>query len=456
MSQEKPLGLDDQLIVWKALSRSLPVGGADQSFWWKLTGRHLAILMHEAGYSVDRQIESLLFHYFTIVPRLGPQPKHATPGWVSRIGGHGSDGTPIGYSWRWGNGNVAPSISHFVEPIGALTGTPADLLNEVAATELLWEVGKIFPDTDLSLFWKLAPKFKPDMTNDAAPRTSSVLIGFDMAPWSSTVGLTTNIYPRAPKHANELKNVIADAMRGRYGNDVCLDSLNALYDFLAADSDGIQLVPQGTIGIDCSRAYSAGIKCAAVTSSSSFDHIAAIMTLGGRNTVSSKVIDQLHDLWYTLRGLESDFPTSAQLPVLGNVALNGHGTMGRSGSSNPPPLSFHFNVLHQPSATVVKAYFEVGDHAKSDMAAAKVLTGFMERQGWGHQTNAFLSAFQGLLSAKEMYSRSGVLGYISVAIEEGELDISSYINPLAYRRFDEIRADLDKSSIIRQRRSRFE
>jgi DMATS type aromatic prenyltransferase len=174
------------------------------------------------------------------------------------------------------------------------------------------------------------------------------------------------------------------------------------------------------------------------------------MTLGGRNPVPSKAIDQLHELWYTLRGLEADFPTSAQLPSHESIAVNG------GGIPDPSLLPFHFHIQAQPASTVVKAYFEVGDHAKSDIAAAKTLTGFLERRGRGGKTKDYLNAFQGLLSLKELHTRSGVQGYISVGFEKGELDITSYINPLAYRRFDEIKADLNKSTIVRQRRSRFE
>jgi DMATS type aromatic prenyltransferase len=406
--------------------------------------------MHEAGYPVDRQIESLLFHRFTIVPRLGPQPEHATPGFMSRIGGCRSDGTPIGYSWRWGVGDATPTTSTFVEPVGALTGTGADPLNEAAATELLWQLGKILPEADLSLFWKLAPKLKASMTDEGTPQRSSMLVGLEMAPTSSIVGLTTNIYRQAPKQVGGFGNVMAEAMRDSYGANIRLDSLNAVCDFMTSDPDGSQLILRGTIGIDCSRAQDAGIKCYAGTCNTSFDHIAAIMTLGGRNPVPSKAIDQLRELWYTLRGLEADFPTSAQLPSHESIAVNG------GGIPDPSLLPFHFHIQAQPASTVVKAYFEVGDHAKSDIAAAKTLTGFLERRGRGGKTKDYLNAFQGLLSPKELHTRSGVQGYISVGFEKGELDITSYINPLAYRRFDEIKADLNKSTIVRQRRSRFE
>ena len=405
------------------------------------------MLMHEAGYSVDRQIEYLIFHRFMIVPNLGPQPTRAKPWFMSHVGGCVGDGTPIGYSWRWGVGNDTPYIRSFVEPIGALTGTEADPSNQVATTEFLWELSKMLPEADLSLFWKFAPKLRPNLMDEATPQKSAMLVGLEMAPGSNTVGLMAYIYPQAaPSQVSELNNVMAKAMRDAYGGDICLDSLNAVCDFMTTDSDGSQLIPRGTIGIDCGRPQDAGIKCYVVTHSTSFDHIAAIMTLGRRNPISAEMIDQLRELWYTLRGLEANFPTSAQLPSNKDVTVNEGGG----------PIPFQFNIFSQHSLTSVKAYFRVGDHAKSDIAAAKALTGFLERHGRRRYTKAFLNVLKGLSSTEELQTRRGAQGYISVAFKKGELDITSYINPQVYRRFNEIKADLNKATVVRQRRSRFE
>lgn len=41
-------------------------------FWWRLTGYHLALMIDAAGYSVQKQYETLLFHYHWIVSKLNP------------------------------------------------------------------------------------------------------------------------------------------------------------------------------------------------------------------------------------------------------------------------------------------------------------------------------------------------------------------------------------------------
>jgi len=41
----------------------LPSRNHDQDFWWKVTGRQLAVLLEAAGYPIERQYNTLLFHY---------------------------------------------------------------------------------------------------------------------------------------------------------------------------------------------------------------------------------------------------------------------------------------------------------------------------------------------------------------------------------------------------------
>lgn len=49
------------------LSRLEPSRGASHAHWWKRTGPQLALMLKEAGYTVDKQFEVLLFYYHWIV-----------------------------------------------------------------------------------------------------------------------------------------------------------------------------------------------------------------------------------------------------------------------------------------------------------------------------------------------------------------------------------------------------
>lgn len=401
---------------------------------------------------MDRQIECLLFHLFTVVPSLGPQPTSTKPWFRSRVGGGAGDGTPIGYSWRWGVGDGTPYIRNFVEPIGTLTGMPADAFNEVATKEFLCKLGKVLPEADLSLFWKFGPHLRPNLVDEVIKQKSSMLVGLQMTPESHTIDLMAYLYPQVPVVASELlSKIMPKAMRDAYGADVCLDSLNVVCEFMATDPDGIQLIPRGTTGIDCCRPQDARVKCYVATRNTSFDHIAAIMTLGGRNPVPTEMMEQLRELWYTLRGLEANFPTSAQLPSTDeNIATNG---------GSPPGsylLPFYFDIQPGNAKPGVKAYFEAGNHCKSDMAVAEVITKFLERHGRGRHTKSFVNVLQGIVPVEELQTRRGIQAFISVAFKKGELDITSYFNPHIYRRFNEFKSELEETTVVTQRRSLFE
>lgn len=439
------------------MSRFLPVQDDNQSFWWEVTGRHVARMMHEAGYPVERQVELLLFHRFIVVPRLGPQPTSAQPSFRSRVAPGAGDGTPIGYSWRWGVGDSKPYIRHYVEPRGALTGTAADPLNEIAAKEMLWELGKILPTADLSLVWKFAAHLRPNLTDEATRQVSgsSMLVGLEWAPESNTVDVMAGLITRAPAQVTELlDNIIPKALRDAYGADVPLDCVDAVRDFIATDPHGQQLTVLGTTAIDCCKAEVSRFKFYVMTRNTSFDHIAAVMTLGGRKPAPSETIDQLRELWYQLKGLEADFPASAELPSPdGNGAVNGS---GGGKYNNPNGITFYFDIHPKYALPHVKVQIDVSKHAKSDMAAAEAVTGFLQRRGRGRDAQAYMNVLLGMVPAEELRTRRGLQAFFAFAIKNGEIDITSYFLPQVYRRFAEIKAELNKTTIVRQRRSLFE
>lgn len=63
------------LKVWNSLVKTClpPSENKDVEFWWRLTGYHLAAMIDAAGYSVEKQYETLLFHYHWIV---STEPHH--------------------------------------------------------------------------------------------------------------------------------------------------------------------------------------------------------------------------------------------------------------------------------------------------------------------------------------------------------------------------------------------
>lgn len=55
--------------AWAIVSQWLPPRSPDLHLWWQLTGLHLSYMVDAAGYSIEKQIEALLFHYHWIVSK---------------------------------------------------------------------------------------------------------------------------------------------------------------------------------------------------------------------------------------------------------------------------------------------------------------------------------------------------------------------------------------------------
>ncbi|KAF3481321.1 putative VrtC [Arthroderma uncinatum] len=446
-----------QLGVFNNVSRFLPDDDENHLFWWKTTGRHFARMIHEARYPEPRQVELLLFYRFVIAPRLGPKPTSAEPRFRSRVAPGIGDGSPIGYSWRWGTGRGSkPLIRHYIEPMGLLTGTAADPLNEFAAKEMLWHLGKIIPSASLPLAWKFAAHIRPNLTDEAARQAagSSMLVGLQCAPDSDSVEVMAGLMTKAPSQVKELLNTIFPrAMRDAYGEDASLDSLNIVREFIETDPHGRHLTMLGTTAIDCCSAESSRFKVYVTTNNTSFDHIAAVMTLGGRKPESPKSIAQLKELWYGLKGLEADFPTSSEPP---SVTVNGsaHGRAAGA-NANISGVTFYFDIHPKYPVLHVKLQVDVSKHAETDAAAIKAVTSFLERRGQGDDARAYMNVVHGMVTEKELDTRRGLQAFFAFAVKKGEIDITSYFLPQIYRRFAETQAEICPTSRS-QRRSRFD
>ena len=173
------------------------------------------------------------------------------------------------------------------------------------------------------------------------------------------------------------------------------------------------------------------------------------MTLGGRKAVPESSIAQLKEVWYGINGLEDTYPSTAELPTLyGSIADGGHAL--------PHGVSFYFDIHPKHALPDVKLQLDASKHAKSDLAAAEAASGFFERHGRAEGARAYMNMLQGIVSKEEMRTRRGLLAFFSFAFKQGEVDITSYFNPQCYRRYYEIRAELNGSPVVRQRRSLFE
>ncbi|KAJ6443401.1 C-1-tetrahydrofolate synthase [Purpureocillium lavendulum] len=437
-----------------SLARFLPQDDENHVFWWKTAGRHFARMMHEARYPEQRQVELLLFFRFVMAPRLGPKPSTSEPWFRSRVAPGVGDGSPIGYSWRWGTGGSKPLIRHYMEAMGPLTGTSADPLNEFAAKEMLCALGKIMPGVELPLAWKFAAHIRPSLVDEETRKAagSSMLIGLQCAPDAKDVEVMAGLMTKSPSQVRELLNTIFPrAMRDAYGEDAPLDSLHMVRDFLQTHPQGSHLTMLGTTAIDCCTADTSRFKVYVTTSTTSFDHIAAVMTLGGRKPESSQSLAQLKDLWYGLKGLDAGFPTSSEPPS------GLHGGSAVNGNANISGVTFYFDIHPKYPYPHVKLQVDVSKHSPSDISAIRAVMSFLERRCQGQDARAYLNVARGMVSDAELRTKRGFQAFYAFAFKKGEVDITSYFLPQIYRRFAETQGELSAPASPRlQRRSRFD
>jgi DMATS type aromatic prenyltransferase len=467
------LNYDSQLEIWKSLSTFLPNDNEDHQFWWKVTGRHVARMLHEAKYPVKRQVELLMFQRYHVVPRLGPRPTSSKPWFKSRIAPGIADGGPINYSWRWNVGNKKPYIRHYMEPIGELTGTPADPLNEVATRSMLHEMSQVFPSCDPTTFYTFANHLRPNLANQEVRRNftgSNMLIGLEMHPDSSVVDIMAALVTKDPSQVSRLfTEIFPAAMRDAYGPTASQSCLEMTRDFLQNDPDGQKLIATGVVAVDCCDAKTSRFKAYLVTRDLSFRHIARVMTLGGLKAISPGSLASLRELWYAINDLPTSHPDDAPPPPLSAslAAADPHGAnTGLKGT--PRGLTFYFDIHPKYKLPHIKMQLDVTKHSPSDHLAADAVCGYLQRRGRGDTAQAYLNMLRGMVPATELRqfrdpSQTGqaVQAYFALAFKDGEIDITSYVLPQVYGRYFHHWAEIggqskpSKGSPNGQRRSRF-
>ena len=60
--------------VWRKLTQYLPSRDPDTDFWWNYSGLHLALMLEEAEYAPEKQMEALLFFHHWGVSSAFPTP----------------------------------------------------------------------------------------------------------------------------------------------------------------------------------------------------------------------------------------------------------------------------------------------------------------------------------------------------------------------------------------------
>ena len=180
------------------------------------------------------------------------------------------------------------------------------------------------------------------------------------------------------------------------------EAFEVLLDFLKDDPDGSEL-HMLILGIDCVAPTKSRVNFYMRTPSTSFDHIAVIMSLGGRRKMNPEALAELEELWRAILGLHENFSSSAELPK------DLHCTSG---------VLFYFDIKPGCSTPDVKVYIPVRHYGKNDGSIASGLTIFLQERGRGRFLKQYTSMLRGFAEQQVLDSRTGLYTYISVGFQE--------------------------------------
>jgi DMATS type aromatic prenyltransferase len=373
-------------------------------------------MLYEAGYTIRSRTLLLLLYRFTVIPLLGPRPTSPTPRFRSAVNHGVGDGTPISYRWSWGTViQSQPQVFLFFEPIGALTGTMADSLNENAAKTAVLILAKIYPfGIDLSMLWTFAAYLRPHMTKHFTGKSAAGVMVLELhcrTDASVSASLSTQAPTELPKF---FRDVLPEALHGVYGV-VDLKPLNALQNFVTHHPLGRNLTILSTTGIDCLSLGDARVKCHAISKHTSPDHIEAVLTLGGAMSVSKDALAQLRELLTVMNG--SDLPDACHPPA------NAH-------TSSPTGISFIFEL--DPAYNMPRIHLEVDitKYARSAFHAVQAVSAFLTQRAQGRDAEAYMNVLHGILGEpygpmagtreQEINAWRGPQGSFTFSIEKGE------------------------------------
>ncbi|KAH6658481.1 dimethylallyl tryptophan synthase GliD1 [Truncatella angustata] len=432
MGAEQEVG---QFDVRKTLSGCLPRRDKDNDQWWNLTGKHLAILLEAAEYSLERQYAALLFHYHWTIPYMGEAPplNHTTPskGKASLA----LDGSSIEYSWKWNSLKSPPEVRYTIEPTGQWAGTELDPLNQHATRQMLHDLHGLLPGLENT--WS-SHFFASMFDHDNIQYVKEAAQGPKRR-------ATTNMAVELVKNGPIIKTYFLPQRLGQKG-PVPIEqwlgplrtlhpdspSRDAVLDFIAINAEGKTLVPFG-IGIDNIVPEKARIKWYFHTPHTSFNSVREIMTLGGKIAIPNmdNLFDQLRTLITSINGVPASFPDDKEVPSgseLDPVGSKKYSCVAEALSG----YLYYFDVCPGKELPEIKLYIPTQSYGPDDLSIARALIAWMDAQERGSYCEAYLTALQRLAEHRRLEDDKTLHTFVSCAFKKGEIDVTSYLGAEAF------------------------
>lgn len=384
-------------------------------------------MLHQAGYDQHVQYDSLIFYYYSIVPRMGSRP--TTDGKPQSFKSYTTDDfSPIEYSWSWEGLNKRPKIRFAIEAIGPESGLPADPFNKNMSMDLINHLHSASPGVDLQLFHHFWDTLLVK-TNDAEARKkintaaepgshrSSLFIACELGGPEMLVKVYFMPMLRALQAGQSRIETFKQSMHQLNHTITPFPALQPLFSYLATSPLGKQLELE-MISVDCISPSASRIKVYLRSQQTSFDAIRSILSLDGLLPIPNTSWTDLQAIYHLLFGLETSFPSTQDLSPCT------HSTAG---------MFYCFFARTTDKLPTTKLSLPVKHYGKNDRSVALGLATFLGERGRGEWAGNYLNMMEGMSAHRRLGEGLGLQTYISCQLEkEGGLGITSYLGPEIY------------------------
>lgn len=389
------------------------------NFWLDTMGKGLSILMEEAGYEQKVQEDGLSFFVQHVVPYLGPFPVKGRPRrWKSFMT---DDFSSLEYSWSW---ESSPRIRYSFEPVGTNAGTRADYFNRVRPLECADALSSVIPGSDWQLFQSFANTFfelKRDAslaveTNRRLSSPSSIFLAIEI-----DQGKTTAKAYLVPVRAEQTgQSRISVLTEGIERAPIKLPAYKMLEEYIWQRQATSPFFIIG-IAVDCVDPLVSKLKIYLRSQETSFDSVCSILSLGGSiKAWNSEAIGELWELWRLVLNLPPNRHSTSE-----NLETVTHETSG---------MLYNFDVQPNNILPTSKLYIPVKHYGQNDRMIAQGLMTFLRRRGRTGHAGKFMKALGRLCWYRKLEDSCGLQTYISCAVKDGRLNLTSYISPDIHHR----------------------
>jgi DMATS type aromatic prenyltransferase len=218
--------------------------------------------------------------------------------------------------------------------------------------------------------------------------------------------------------SGQAEELVMDNVLSRFAQKQCWPELQDLAEILRDRGRSLQLRPF-MIAVDCVSPPDARLKIYCRSPDTSLAAVEHTLSLFEDRSTISNGLREIRVLWHLLFALDDSETGSRQLP---------HLDMQTAG------MLYYIEIRPRARKRTVKVYLPIKHYAKNDLQAAHGLTTFLQRRERGMEQvcDKYLQALGVMCSHRTLQSSLGLQTYVSCAIEDDRLSLTSYLSPEVY------------------------